>query len=49
VGIEMAIDKVEGKAKLSQNRSEEDRSGVIEGLHHEGGSREHELSRSMDV
>src|SRR3954454_15745723 len=24
VGIEMAIDKVEGKAKLSQNRSEED-------------------------
>jgi transcriptional regulator len=49
VGIEMTIDKVEGKAKLSQNRSEEDRSGVIEGLRREGGSRERELSRSMDA
>jgi transcriptional regulator len=49
VGIEMTIDKVEGKAKLSQNRSVEDRTGVIEGLRREGGSRERELSRSMDA
>ena len=38
IGIEMAIETVEGKAKLSQNRSEEDRSGVIEGLRSEGGA-----------
>lgn len=49
VGIEMTIDKVEGKAKLSQNRSVEDRTGVIDGLRREGGSRERELSRSMDA
>jgi transcriptional regulator len=35
VGIEMQIERVEGKAKLSQNRSEPDRQGVIEGLRHE--------------
>lgn len=32
VGIEMRVERVEGKAKLSQNRSEADRRGVIEGL-----------------
>jgi transcriptional regulator len=32
VGVEMAIESVEAKAKLSQNRSEEDVAGVIEGL-----------------
>lgn len=32
VGVEMHIERVEGKAKLSQNRSEEDRHGVINGL-----------------
>lgn len=35
VGIEMHIDQVEGKAKLSQNRSEPDQHGVIEGLRRE--------------
>lgn len=32
VGIEMQVDHVDGKAKLSQNRSEPDRAGVIDGL-----------------
>lgn len=32
VGVEIVVERVEGKAKLSQNRSEEDRSGVIEAL-----------------
>lgn len=32
VGIEMVVDRVEGKAKLSQNRSAADRGGVIAGL-----------------
>ncbi|MEP9381378.1 FMN-binding negative transcriptional regulator [Nocardioides cheoyonin] len=32
VGVELAVERVEGKAKLSQNRSAEDRDGVIAGL-----------------
>jgi transcriptional regulator len=37
VGIELTIERVEGKAKLSQNRSEEDRAGVVRGLRAERG------------
>ena len=48
VGIELAIERVEGKAKLSQNRSEEDRAGVVEGLRGEGGAREHEVADLME-
>jgi transcriptional regulator len=32
VGIELQITRVEGKAKLSQNRSEADRAGVVAAL-----------------
>ncbi|MGY2873427.1 transcriptional regulator [Marmoricola sp. URHA0025 HA25] len=32
VGIELTVERIEAKAKLSQNRSDEDRAGVIEGL-----------------
>jgi transcriptional regulator len=32
VGVEVAIEKLEGKWKLNQNRGEADRAGVIEGL-----------------
>jgi len=32
VGLEMVIDRLEGKWKVSQNRSEQDRAGVAEGL-----------------
>ena len=32
VGLEVAVTRVEGKAKLSQNRSEADQLGVIDGL-----------------
>jgi transcriptional regulator len=32
VGVELRVERVEGKAKLSQNRSTEDRHGVISGL-----------------
>jgi transcriptional regulator len=32
VGIELTVERFEGKAKLSQNRSEADRLGVIAGL-----------------
>jgi len=47
IGIEMAIETVGGKVKLSQNRSEEDRAGVIEGLRKEGGSRERQVADAM--
>jgi transcriptional regulator len=32
VGVELAVDRFEGKRKLSQNRPEEDQAGVIDGL-----------------
>jgi transcriptional regulator len=32
VGVELTIDRVEGKFKLSQNRSDEDIAGAIDGL-----------------
>lgn len=32
VGLELTVSKVEGKAKLSQNRSRADRQGVVTGL-----------------
>lgn len=35
VGVEVRVEQVEGKAKLSQNRSEADRRGVVEGLRKE--------------
>lgn len=38
VGLEFTVQKIEGKAKLSQNRSAEDRSGVVEGLRGESDS-----------
>lgn len=37
VGIEIAITRIEGKWKVSQNRPEADRSGVHEGLRAQGG------------
>lgn len=36
VGIEMRIERVEAKAKLSQNRSEADHAGVVAGLAGQG-------------
>jgi transcriptional regulator len=32
VGLELPIERIEGKWKASQNRSERDRTGIIEGL-----------------
>ena len=36
VGLEIKITRIDGKAKLSQNRPEEDRRSVIEGLERDG-------------
>ena len=48
VGLELTIERVEGKAKLSQNRSEEDRAGVVAGLRAEGGGREAIVADQME-
>jgi transcriptional regulator len=48
VGLELTLERVEGKAKLSQNRSEEDRAGVVRGLRDEGGPREAAVADQME-
>jgi transcriptional regulator len=48
VGVELAIRTVEGKAKRSQNRSDEDRAGVIAGLRDAGGAREQAMADQME-
>jgi transcriptional regulator len=47
VGFELAIESLEGKWKLSQNRSVADRFGAIEALESRGTSRAIELARAM--
>jgi transcriptional regulator len=47
VGIEIAIERIEGKWKLSQNRPERDREGVIAGLDALGTPRGVAMSRAM--
>ncbi|HWI42179.1 MAG TPA: FMN-binding negative transcriptional regulator [Nocardioides sp.] len=42
VGVELVVERVEGKAKLSQNRSAADRAGVVAGL-----GEEHPVARAM--
>ena len=39
VGLELTVERVEAKAKLSQNRSDADRAGVIRGLEARGAAR----------
>jgi transcriptional regulator len=36
VGVSLAITRLEGKVKLSQNRPEADRAGVVAGLRRDG-------------
>ncbi len=50
VGIQVEVERVEAKRKLSQNRSEEDRAGVVEGLRTEyaaGGRGEAQVADRM--
>ena len=48
VGIEVVVTSVEGKAKLSQNRSDADRGGAIEGLRTEPGPAAHAVAHAME-
>jgi len=45
VGSELAIARLEGKWKMSQNRPAPDRAGVVEGLAREGGETEAAVAR----
>jgi transcriptional regulator len=48
VGLELVVERVEAKAKLSQNRSGEDAAGVVAGLRREGGGREQQVADAME-
>jgi len=47
VGVELVVEQVEAKAKLSQNRSVEDRLGTIAGLEAESSSPPHDLATAI--
>ena len=47
IGFRLPIDRLEGKWKLSQNRPEADRRGVVEGLEGEGGAPESAIAQRM--
>lgn len=47
VGVELAIDRVEATRKLSQNRSAEDRAGVVAGLSASPSSADREMADLM--
>lgn len=47
VGVEIEITRLEGKFKLSQNRSEQDRAGVIAALERAGDQTEREVAALM--
>jgi transcriptional regulator len=49
VGVELTIDRMIGKWKLSQNRPAEDRQGVVEGLRSEGGAGGASLAKLMEA
>lgn len=49
VGVEINVERVEGKAKLSQNRSSEDQNGVIDGLGRETRSGARDIADAMRV
>ncbi|GAB4010546.1 FMN-binding negative transcriptional regulator [Nocardioides ultimimeridianus] len=48
VGLEITVTGVEGKAKLSQNRSDADREGVVSGLRAEGNARSAAVAEAMN-
>jgi transcriptional regulator len=48
VGFEMPILRIEGKQKFNQNRSLEDRTGVIQGLHELADSRKDQVADLME-
>ena len=48
VGVEIAIDQLQGKWKVSQNRPAKDRAGVVDGLRREGGDAASAMARLIE-
>ncbi len=48
VGIEIEIARIEGKAKLSQNRDAADRAGVVAGLREQGGEAAQRMAAQVE-
>jgi transcriptional regulator len=48
VGVEIEITRIEGKAKLSQNRTAEDRAGVVAGLRAETDETSHRMADMVE-
>ncbi|HEX8167879.1 MAG TPA: FMN-binding negative transcriptional regulator [Beijerinckiaceae bacterium] len=49
VGIEIEISRIEGKWKVSQNRPEADRRGVVEGLRADANARSEEMAELVEA
>jgi transcriptional regulator len=49
VGIEINISRIEGKWKVSQNRSAEDRAGIVAGLLATGDERSLRMANLIDA
>jgi transcriptional regulator len=49
VGVDVTVERVEAKAKLSQNRSAADRAGVIAGLTASDRPEDHVVAQAMDA
>ena len=49
VGVEITVDRLEGKWKVSQNRSVEDQQGVIAGLEGLGSPASQDMADLMRV
>lgn len=47
VGVEVIVDRIEGKRKLSQNRSDADRTGAVDGLESRGDPRSGVVADAM--
>ena len=47
IGMRFIIDRIEGKWKMSQNRSEEDRNGVVLGLATQGDVSQNKVAQVM--
>jgi len=48
VGLHLQIDRLEGKWKMSQNRSDADAAGVVDGLSMSGHPRDREVARIIE-
>ena len=49
VGVELSVNSIEGKLKLSQNRNEADQAGVVAGLNSQGDAAAEAVADMMET